>query len=79
MAGSPYYVPLLIGLGATELSMNPNSIPRIANLISKVAYDETVMLARSVQKCVTADDAERTNREFIAKRWEHLYDSLGAT
>jgi len=79
MAGSPYYVPLLIGLGATELSMNPNSIPRSANLISKVTYDETVMLARSVQKCVTADDAERTNREFIAKRWEHLYDSLSAT
>jgi phosphotransferase system enzyme I (PtsI) len=79
MAGSPYYVPLLIGLGATELSMNPNSIPRIANLISKVAYDEALMLARSVQKCVTADDAERTNREFIAKRWAHLYDSLSAT
>ena len=75
MAGSPYYVPLLIGLGATELSMNPNSIPRIGRLIAGIAYEETLELVRAVQACKTANDAEKANRDFLAKHWSHLFDS----
>ena len=74
MAGSPYYVPALIGLGATELSMNPNSIQRIRRLISGIAYEETLELVRKIQKCVIAAEVERINREFIEQNWAHLYD-----
>ena len=74
MAGSPYYVPLLIGLGATELSMNPNSIKRIRPLISGIAFDETRELVRQIESERTASEIESTNREFIAKHWSHLYD-----
>jgi phosphoenolpyruvate-protein phosphotransferase len=75
MAGSPYYVPLLIGLGATELSMNPNSVARIRSLISNVAYDETVRLVRQIENCRTAAEVEATNRRFIAANWSHLYQN----
>jgi phosphoenolpyruvate-protein kinase (PTS system EI component) len=74
MAGSPYYVPLLIGLGATELSMNPNSIKRIRRLISGIAFDEIRELLRQIEGNKTASEIESTNREFIAKHWSHLYD-----
>jgi phosphotransferase system enzyme I (PtsI) len=74
MAGSPYYVPLLIGLGATELSMNPNSIRRIRRLISGIAYEETRELLKQVGSGRTSSEIESTNREFIAKHWSNLYD-----
>jgi phosphoenolpyruvate-protein kinase (PTS system EI component) len=74
MAGSPYYVPLLISLGATELSMNPNSITRIRRLISGIAYEETRELLQQVKSIRTASEIEAANREFIVKRWSHLYD-----
>jgi len=75
MAGSPYYVPILIGLGATELSMNPNSISRIRSLISGIAFDETSRLVRSLENCKTANEIEEINREFIAANWSHLYEN----
>jgi phosphoenolpyruvate-protein kinase (PTS system EI component) len=74
MAGSPYYVPLLIGLGATELSMNPNSIRRIRRLISGIAFDETRDLLRQIEAGRTASEIESANRQFIEKHWFHLYD-----
>jgi phosphotransferase system enzyme I (PtsI) len=73
MAGSPYYVPLLIGLGATELSMNPNSVTRIRTLISNIAHDETARLVRQIENCKTAAEVEEMNRSFIAANWSHLY------
>jgi phosphotransferase system enzyme I (PtsI) len=74
MAGSPYYVPILIGLGATELSMNPNSIPRIRALVSSIAFEETLDLRRTLERCKTAADAEEANRSFINKNWSHLFE-----
>jgi phosphoenolpyruvate-protein kinase (PTS system EI component) len=73
MAGSPYYVPLLIGLGATELSMNPNSVDKIKRLTSGIKYSDAVQLADSIEASVTADEAEAANRAFIVKNWAHLY------
>jgi phosphotransferase system enzyme I (PtsI) len=75
MAGSPYYVPLLIGLGATELSMNPNSVDRIRSLISNIAHDETARLVRQIESCRTAAEVEETNKDFIAANWSHLYEN----
>jgi phosphotransferase system enzyme I (PtsI) len=74
MAGSPYYVPALVGLGATELSMNPNSIRRVRDLVSGIAYEETLSLVRALEQGITADEIEAINRKFIADNWSHLYD-----
>ena len=74
MAGSPFYVPILIGLGANELSMNVNSIARVRRVITGIAIEETRELAAKVMACKTVEEIESTARSFIAERWEHLFE-----
>ena len=37
MAGDPYSLPVLLGLGLDELSMNPQSIPVLKNVIRSIS------------------------------------------
>lgn len=73
MAGSPYYAPILIGLGAVELSMNYNSIARVRRIIEGIAYEECRRLASSLLECSTADESEKTAEDFIRSHWSHLF------
>ncbi|HVE56201.1 MAG TPA: phosphoenolpyruvate--protein phosphotransferase [Pyrinomonadaceae bacterium] len=73
MAGSPVYVAILIGLGATELSMNVNSIARVRHTISHIAYEEAKEITDSLTKLSTADAAEDFVRESFLKKWSHLF------
>ncbi|MEO5859767.1 MAG: phosphoenolpyruvate--protein phosphotransferase [Pyrinomonadaceae bacterium] len=75
MAGSPFYVPILLGLGATELSMNVNSITRVRRVIMGVAYEEARELRDRVLECPTVEAVESTARRFVAERWGHLFDA----
>ena len=72
MAGSPFYLPLLIGMGATELSMNVNSILRVRKVISGLAYQEAAGVAAEALKCSTADEVEALIEHHIADKWSHL-------
>ncbi len=73
MAASPVYVPILIGLGATELSMNVNSIPRIRHLIANIAYEEAVEIVKSLEDCQTADETEEKVKFSLKAKWAHLF------
>lgn len=73
MAGSPVYAPILIGLGATELSMNVNSISRVRKVVSAVAFEETRELVRNLSECRTADQIENSVSEFYQAKWSHLF------
>ena len=73
MAGSPFYVPLLIGLGATELSMNVNSIEGVRKVIAGIAFEETRELISRVESCVTSDEVEEILESFFTESWKHLY------
>jgi phosphoenolpyruvate-protein phosphotransferase (PTS system enzyme I) len=73
MAGSPVYVPILIGLGATELSMNVNSIPRVRRTISHIAHEEAREITGKLLGCPTADEVEKEVRESYLKKWSHLF------
>jgi phosphotransferase system enzyme I (PtsI) len=73
MAGSPFYTPLLIGLGATALSMNVHSIRDVRRLIAGIAHEEAVTLAREIRDCSTADDVETAMLAAISQNWSHLY------
>jgi phosphotransferase system enzyme I (PtsI) len=75
MAGSPFYVPILIGLGATELSMNVNSITRVRRVIGGIAFDETRELLSAILSCGTVEDVESAAREFVEEHWSHLFDT----
>ena len=72
MAGSPFYLPLLIGMGATELSMNVNSILRVRKVISGLAFQEASEVAAEAGKCRTADEVEALLEHHINEKWAHL-------
>jgi phosphoenolpyruvate-protein phosphotransferase (PTS system enzyme I) len=73
MAGSPYYAPILIGLGATELSMNVNSILRVRKIIQGIAFEEARAVVKETEKYKTADDIEKVVFEKLRKNWAHLF------
>lgn len=73
MAGSPFYTPLLIGLGATDLSMNLHSISDVQKIISGIAYSDTLDLADSIRGCETASQTEKQLMEFYREKWPHLF------
>jgi phosphoenolpyruvate-protein kinase (PTS system EI component) len=74
MAGSPFYVPILLGLGASELSMNVNSIARVRRIVRGIALEEAREMVVGLRSCKTVDGVEKAAREFIQARWSHLFD-----
>ena len=75
MAGSPVYVPILLGLGATELSMNVHSMPRVRRVVSRIAFEETKELVIKLETCHTADEVETAVDDFYREKWAHLFPS----
>lgn len=73
MAGSPFYAPLLIGLGATELSMNIAAMPRVLSVISNIAYEETVELVKDLSDFSTASEIETIVRKRLNEKWSYLF------
>ncbi len=73
MAGSPVYAPVLLGLGATELSMNVNSIPRIRKIISEIALEEAQEIVGKLDECRSADEVEEAVSKFYQEKWAHLF------
>jgi len=70
MAGDPRYLPLLLGLGVTELSVSPSRILTLKQQIRAISYHHWKLVAKEVLSLATARDVE----ERITK--EGSYDSL---
>jgi phosphotransferase system enzyme I (PtsI) len=73
MAATPAYAVILVGLGATELSMTPSSIPRVRRAIGGINYAEARAIAAECLEAVTADEVEELVRVRFAGRWPHLF------
>lgn len=73
MAGSPFYVPLLLAAGARELSMNINSISNIRRLISGITLMNSSDLLDVVDRCRTAKEVEDSLRQFYRSYWPDLF------
>jgi len=54
MAGSPHHIPLLLGIGMDELSMNPQSIPVVKRTVRSLQISETHTFVEEVLKQKTA-------------------------
>jgi phosphotransferase system enzyme I (PtsI) len=54
MAGTPHHIPLLLGIGMDELSMNPQSIPDIKRVIRTLNVADTRSFMKEVLKQTTA-------------------------
>jgi phosphoenolpyruvate-protein kinase (PTS system EI component) len=74
MAGSPFYVPVLLGLGATILSMNVNSIARVRKTIEGIAYEEAREVVAKAMKCRLSEDIEKMIKRYINSHWSHIFE-----
>jgi phosphotransferase system enzyme I (PtsI) len=62
MSGDVLAIPLLIGMGIAQLSMNPSKLPAACRLISRIKYSDTVKLAEEIAQMRTSKEVE--NRLF---------------
>jgi phosphotransferase system enzyme I (PtsI) len=75
MASTPAYAVLLIGLGATILSMTPAAIPRVRNTLAGIDAKDAQLIATDCLACDTADEVEGLVRERFASLWPQLFSA----
>ena len=73
MASTPAYAVLLLGLGATELSMTPSAIPRVRATLTEIDTRDARLIAEQCLRCTTADEVENLVRERFAELWYALF------
>lgn len=74
MAGEPEYLPILLGLGFDELSMNAVSIPRVKKILRRCTKKEAEAVAARAMTYATAQEAESYLRSVIAARFSDSFD-----
>jgi phosphoenolpyruvate-protein phosphotransferase (PTS system enzyme I) len=73
MASTPAYAVLLVGLGATDLSMTPSAIPRVRRAIAGIDSNDARAIVVECLGCETADEVENLVRERFSKLWHDLF------
>jgi phosphotransferase system enzyme I (PtsI) len=68
MAGEPLYLPILLGLGIDELSMNPLCILKIKKILRSISYHDAHQLAIMIEQFTTATEIEDFMRQELSKR-----------
>ena len=70
-AGDPLFVPILIGLGLDEFSMNANKILQTRKLIGELNFEDCKKIANEVSKLTSSEEIKnRMNKEF-KKIWKN--------
>ena len=67
MAGDPFALPFLLGLGFDELSMSPPAIPKIKRLVRKFQAEKTKQVAQKALSMKDADEVRQYLNEVMAK------------
>ena len=72
MAGDPFCVSILLGLGLDELSMNARAIPIIKKAVRSISYEEARV---DFEKIIALDTAKEV-RAYILERMKNLVPEL---
>lgn len=64
-AGDPSFIPLLVGLGLDEFSMNANKILRARKLIRQLNFKDCQKLAEEVLKLNSKEEIKRKIEKII--------------
>ena len=64
-AGDPTFIPLLVGLGLDEFSMNSNNILRARKTINNLDKETCVKLSEEILQMASAEEVEKRLKEFI--------------
>ena len=81
MAGEPLFVPILLGLGLDSLSMNPQAIPRVKNLISRSNMKESRKFISKAIRMSTATEINDHLEHLMAEKFPtefRVFDPGGA-
>lgn len=73
IAGEPKYIPVLLGLGYTSLSMSPASILKAKMVIKRLNIDSCKRLLHELRDCKYARIAEEKLDEFILRYAGDVY------
>ncbi|MFK3676260.1 phosphoenolpyruvate--protein phosphotransferase [Microbacterium sp. NPDC090218] len=65
--GDPALAPVLVGLGATSLSMTPRSLGRVAEALAEVSEEECRRAAEAVLRAATADEARAAAAAVVSR------------
>jgi phosphotransferase system enzyme I (PtsI) len=76
MAGDPVLIPLLLGLGVTELSAAPPIVPHIKYLIRRVKMSEATALAEFALNCESAAEILSRCRDLARQVAPSLFDNV---
>lgn len=64
-AATPHAIPLLLGMGFTELSMNPHALDKSKQIIRSFDVSDCEALYKSIQNMHTAQEIEKTCKTFV--------------
>jgi phosphotransferase system enzyme I (PtsI) len=75
MAGDPMNIPILLGLGISKLSMNPQSIPVIKKIIRSLDAKDAALFVKDVLK----ETSEKGIMEQLLGTYDNILSKLGYT
>jgi phosphotransferase system enzyme I (PtsI) len=67
ISSNPLFAVLLLGMGFTDLSMNPHSIPPIRQVLREVPLDASRQIAKEALKFVTANEVHQFLTKAVSK------------
>lgn len=73
MAGDPLYIPILLGLGVDEFSMNHMSIPVVKRVIRLISYEEARQMARQALDMVTVEEVNEFATQEMNRRFPEIF------
>ncbi len=75
MAGVPFNIPVLLGIGPDALSMNPHSIPGIKKIISQLKIEECQNFVMEILEIPSVEEITA----LMEKRYGSIYSSIKYT
>ncbi|MGQ9654886.1 MAG: putative PEP-binding protein, partial [Thermodesulfobacteriota bacterium] len=76
MAGEPLYVPILLGLGLDELSMNALAIPMVKKVIRSVTLRDCRSLATQIMELGTPKEIHDFVRQTLCGWFPREFEAL---
>jgi len=72
MAGDFRMIPVLLGLGITDLSTNPRSIPAVKEMVRRISISECRDLVREISSCAYSSDIAKIIESRFGERITRL-------
>jgi len=73
MAGDPFFLPVLLGMGFDQLSMHARMIPMMRKVLKGLNAADMAPMVDELLKFQTAEEIKRFLEERVAKEWRDAY------